>query len=82
MKVEIIENYQNLFSNIEIKEIPAAAPEMKRFHSRSFALMTFKKKNEIEIIKNTTISCPNSIPKLNPNSGLIIDDLSKIKALK
>ena len=46
-------------SNIEIKEIPAAAPEMKRFHSRSFALMIFKKKNEIEIIKNTTISCPN-----------------------
>ena len=39
-------------------------------------------KYEIEIIKNTTISCPNSIPKLNPNNGLIIDDLSKIKALK
>ena len=81
MEVEV-KNYQNLFSNIEIKEIPAAAPEMKRFHSRSFALMIFKKKNEIEIIKNTTISCPNSIPKLNQKSGLIIDDLSKIKALK
>ena len=42
---------------------------MKRFHSRPFVLMIFKKKNEIEIIKNTTISCPNSIPKLNPNNG-------------
>ena len=47
---------------MEIKEIPAAAPEIKRFQSRSFALITFRKKNEIEIIKNTTISCPNSIP--------------------
>ena len=55
---------------MEIKEIPAAAPEIKRFQSRSFALITFRKKNEIEIIKNTTISCPNSIPKLKQNAAV------------
>lgn len=53
--------YQNVFSNIEIKDIPAANAEIQMFHTRCFMRITSRNKKAIPTIKNTIKSCPSSI---------------------
>ena len=62
--------------------MPAAHPEINKFHSRCLIPTKFRNPKAIVKIMNITSSCPSSIPRLKPSKGIKIDDLSNSNALK